>query len=310
MGGSVVDIRGMQYFLAVADAGSITEAAAMLHITQPTISRQMQELEDELGTKLLIRGNRSTGLTEAGLVLRRRCEQILTSVDHTVEEVRAMRGDVSGVLSVGTIATAGSALLPPRIKRFREAFPKVTYQLWRAQALELFELFHRNVIEVAFLTKPFDERVFDSISLGVVALSVAMHPDLPLGQREGVVALHELDNVALIVPHRFRRKLEDAFAQHGLRLNILCDSKSISDDLLWVREGIAPAVTPVWSAGMPESGGALVYKTIADPELTVEYAMVWRRNMHLSQAAARFIEMETGTVQAKPPGEDVKSALP
>jgi DNA-binding transcriptional LysR family regulator len=304
-----MDIRAMQYFLAVADAGSITEAAALLHITQPTISRQMQELEDELGTKLLIRGNRSTGLTEAGLVLRRRCEQILTSVDHTVEEVRAMRGDVSGVLSVGTIATAGSALLPPRIKRFREAFPKVTYQLWRAQAQELFELFHRNVIEVAFMTKPFDERVFDSVSLGVVALSVAMHPDSPLGQREGVVALHELDNVALIVPHRFRRKLEDAFAQYGLRLNVLCDSKSISDDLLWVREGIAPAVTPVWSAGMPESGGAVVYKTIADPELTVEYAMVWRRNVHLSQAAARFIEMETGTVQTQSPGMGVKSAL-
>jgi DNA-binding transcriptional LysR family regulator len=291
-----MDLLDMQYFVAVADAGSITEAAAALHVTQPTVSRRMIGLERRLGTQLLVRGNRQTALTEAGLVLRRRCDQILSSVGNTVEEVRSMSGGVSGVLSVGTIATAGSALLPPLIKMFRDAYPDVTYQLWRSQAPELFELFHRNVIEVAFLTTPFDEKIFDFVSFGEVALGIAMHPSQVLGSRPGELPLHLLDALPLIVPHRFRRRVEDAFLQYGLRLNCLCDSRSISDDLLWVREGIAPAVTPAHAAGMPE-GCSTVFKTITDPAISVEYAMVWRKNAHLSQAARVFVDM----VRADPP---------
>lgn len=294
-----MDIRDMRYFYTVADAGNITKAAQSLHIAQPTISRQMHALEEELGTQLFVRGNRSITLTPAGQLFRRRCEQILTSIDHTVKEITAMQDDVSGVLSLGTIATTGAYIVPKWVKRFRQDYPKVTYQLWRAQATELFDLFNKNVIEIAFLTKPFDERTYDFLSIDVVNLIIAMHPDQQLGERTDTISLSELADVPLIIPHRFKRLIEDAFSQAGLgQPNVLCDSKSIADDLLWVKEGIAAAVTPAWSSEML-SGVDVVYKTITDPALTIEYAMIWRRNTHLSRAARSFIDTQIKALKIK-----------
>jgi DNA-binding transcriptional LysR family regulator len=287
-----MDIRDMRYFYAVAEAGNITKAAQILHIAQPTISRQMHALEDELGTQLFIRGNRSITLTPAGLLFRRRCEQVLTFIDHTIKEVSAMQDDVSGVLSLGTITTTGAYIVPKWVKRFRQDYPKVTYQLWRAQATELFDLFNKNVIEIAFLTKPFDERTYESLPIDTVNLAIAMHPAHELGKRIDTISLSELADVPLIIPHRYKRLIEDSFSQAGIdQPNVLCDSKSIDDDLLWVKEGIGVAVTPAWSSEML-SGADVVYKTIIDPELTVEYAMIWRRNTHLSRAARCFIDTQ------------------
>lgn len=285
-----MELRDIRYFLAVANSGSFTRASINLHISQPTISRQIKLLEEELGAQLLLRENNGISLTPAGLIFKQRCEQIVLSVDNAAKEAGAVKDEIVGTLSIGTGATMGSCFLPPWIKQFHDSYPNVKYKIWRAQTLESIDLLRKNLVEIAFLTKPFNSRQFESISLLKSHLGIIMHPEQIIGDNPDEIRLSELKNIPFILPNPFSSMVLEAFILNKLdEPNILCDSKSINDDLMWVKEKIAVAITPYWSLGMLPSTN-LIFKKIIDPVITVEYLMVWCKGAHLSQPAKCFID--------------------
>lgn len=129
-----MEIRVLRYFLAIAQEESITRAAELLHITQPTLSRQIAQMEEEMGVRLFDRGTRKITLTNEGLLLRRRAEEILELVDKTERELTEQDEMVEGKVSIGCGDLAAVRLLPEIIRSFHKRYPAVTFELYTATA--------------------------------------------------------------------------------------------------------------------------------------------------------------------------------
>lgn len=149
-----MEIRVLRYFLAVAREESITRAAAVLHITQPTLSRQMSQLEEEMGVILFHRGTRKIVLTEEGLLLRRRAEEILELVDKTEKEIAEQDQVVTGTVSVGCGDLAAVQMLPELFRSFHQRYPGVSFDLYTATADHIKDRMDRGLTDVGLLLEP------------------------------------------------------------------------------------------------------------------------------------------------------------
>ena len=142
-----MELRLLRYFLTVAREGSITNAANALHITQPTLSRQIRELEEELGQTLLVRGSRSVSLTGEGMLLRKRAEEILELVEKAEREVSLGDGLLTGEVSVGAGETVGVHLLTRAAQELRHRWPEVRFQIISGDGMEVCELLDKGLID-------------------------------------------------------------------------------------------------------------------------------------------------------------------
>ena len=132
-----MELRVLQYFLAVAREQNISAAAQSLHLTQPTLSRQLKELEDELGTQLMIRGNRKIILTEEGALLRKRAEEILELVDRTEKEIVQSEEAVSGDLYIGTGETDGVREIARMAWQIQKSYPGILFHIVSGDAVDV-----------------------------------------------------------------------------------------------------------------------------------------------------------------------------
>ena len=149
-----MELRILRYFLTVVQEGSMTKAAEKLHITQPTLSRQIAQMEEELGVKLFARGARKLALTSEGLLLRRRAEEILELVDKTETELVAQDAMVAGVVSVGCGDLAAVQQLPALFRAFHAQYPAVTFDLYTATADHIQDRMDRGLTDLGLLLEP------------------------------------------------------------------------------------------------------------------------------------------------------------
>ena len=142
-----MDIRVLQYFLAVAREGSITSAAEQLHMTQPPLSRQLKDLEDELGVQLFIRGNRKITLTEEGRMLRQRAEEIVTLMEKTKSEIGEIPGSISGELYLGCGESRAISLIARAAKRLHKRYPKIRINIYSGNAEDITEKLDKGILD-------------------------------------------------------------------------------------------------------------------------------------------------------------------
>ena len=124
-----MEIRVLKYFLTVAEIGNITKAANSMHLTQPTLSRQLQDLERELGQKLFVRGSKSVTLTPEGMVLRRRAQEIMELVEKTENEFFSIKDDVSGDIFIGAGETKTIKLIADVMKTLQKKYQKIKFYI-------------------------------------------------------------------------------------------------------------------------------------------------------------------------------------
>ena len=180
-----MEIRTLRYFLTVVQEESITRAANVLHITQPTLSRQLAQMEDEMGVKLFDRGTRRITLTNEGLLLRRRAEEILELVDKTEKEMADQGETVEGTVSIGCGDLAAVQMLPELIRSFHEKYPAVTFELYTATADHIKNRMDQGLTDVGLLLEPVNMEKYAYIRLDQKEeWVVSMHPDAPLADRE------------------------------------------------------------------------------------------------------------------------------
>ena len=160
-----MEIRVLRYFLTVAREGGINRAAEVLHLTQPTLSRQMSSLEDEVGVRLFQRGAKKITLTNEGILLRRRAEEILALVDKTEKELIEQEKLVDGKITVGCGELAAMQLLPDIIRSFSKKYPLVSYDLYTVNADEVKEQMEKGLVDIGVLLEPVDIEKFDFIRL-------------------------------------------------------------------------------------------------------------------------------------------------
>lgn len=179
-----MELRVLRYFLAVAREESISGAAATLHVTQPTLSRQMMELEEELGKTLFLRGKRKISLTEEGMFLRKRAQEIVTLVEKTESEFSAAEETISGDVHIGGGETDAMRLIARAAHRLQSAYPHIAYHLFSGNADDVTERLDRGLVDFGVFIEPADLSKYDFIKLPVTDIwGVLMRKDCPLAAR-------------------------------------------------------------------------------------------------------------------------------
>ena len=285
-----MEIRVLRYFLTVVREQSITKAAEVLHITQPTLSRQLAQLEDDIGVRLFDRGSRKISLTNEGMLLRRRAEEILQLVDKTEKELIEQDEQIEGKITVGCGEIASVQLLPDLFDSFHKKYPLVSFDIYTATADNVKEQMDRGLVDIGLLLEPIDIEKYDFIRLDMKEQwVVVMRPDSPLAEKEYVTA-KELSEVPLILPRRLKVQSELAswFGNYYDDLNVVFTSNLSTNSAIMVTGGLAYSLViegavPFWDQSK------VTYRPLA-PSLTATSVLAWKRGQPFSLAAAKFIE--------------------
>ena len=283
-----MELRMLQYFLAVVEEENISRAADVLHVTQPTLSRQMAQLEDELGTRLFIRGKQLT-LTEAGVMLRHRAEEILAIVKKVENEI-ADKEELCGVISIGSGGLNASYMLPVIMEGFRKKYPKVRYQLYTNSADYIKEQLEQGVLDLGILLEPVDITKFDYIRMNhTEKWGLLVRAGHPLAKKRHIKK-EDLLGEPLIITNRelLQKELENWLGDSFSKLDIFSTYNIITNVAMLVDSGVASAITIEGAVNL-FTGNRMVFRPL-EPELTMSSVIVWKKAHVESGVAGRFIE--------------------
>lgn len=183
-----MEIRVLRYFLEIARESNMSRAAETLHVSQPTLSKQMKDLETELGKKLFRRGSTSVSLTDEGMLLRKRAEDILAMVDKTTEEFRELDNITGGEVHIGCAESPQIKYLAQVIKAFREDYPLFRYHLTSGNTEQVVERLDRGLIDFAFIVEPPNLEKYNYIEIpGVDVWGLGIKKNHPLAKKEAIV---------------------------------------------------------------------------------------------------------------------------
>lgn len=288
-----MEIRTLRYFLAVAREGSITRAANFLHLTQPTLSRQMQDLEQELGRQLLIRKSHRVDLTPEGVLLRKRAEEIVAMVDKTEAEFIALEDTISGDIYIGSGETRGLCPIADLIRQLRAECPGIRYHLHSGNAQDVTDRLDKGLLDFGILIQPADIAKYDTLSLPTRDVwGVLMRRDSPLAQKEYIekADLMELPLICsrqVITPHPGENAFADWFGEDFGKLDIAVNYNLVYNAALLVEAGVGYAITLDGLANTSESS-KLCFRPLW-PRLESGLDIVWKKYQVFSPAAELFL---------------------
>lgn len=285
-----MELRVLKYFLTVAAEGNITRAADVLHVTQPTLSRQLKELEDEMGTALLIRGKRSVTLTDEGFLFRQQAETIVELADKLEHTFTDKKDIICGTVRIGATEAVGGRTLAVCMKEFREKYPGVQFELYNGMADNIKEMIEHGLLDLGLVMEPIDTAKFEYVRMPQKETwGILVRRDHQLAKKETVTA-EDIKQYPLIMPGRENAKEQ---ILHWMQceerhLDIPAYYNILSNAALLVEAGMGCAVC---------LDGALSIH--ADPELcfrqihpahVTRSVILWKKNHLFSQAASLFVQ--------------------
>lgn len=285
-----MDVRVLRYFLAVAQEESISGAAEYLHLTQPTLSRQLIDLEQELGKKLFIRGSRKVTLTEDGLLLRKRAGEIVALVDKTESEFHEAEGDISGDIYIGGGETAAMRLIARTARELQKQYPLVRYHLFSGNADDVMERLDKGLLDFGLLIEPVDLKKYDHFRLPVTdTWGVLMRQDSPLAGKESIQP-KDLWEAPLLISRQ-------SMVEHGLsnwirtdhnELNIVATYNLLFNAALMVEAGMGYAICLDRLVNTMDTGGLCFRPLAGSPGAGMDIA--WKKYQVFSKASQKFLE--------------------
>lgn len=289
-----MEIRVLRYFLAVAREESITAAANFLHLTQPTLSRQIHDLEEELGQKLLIRKSHRIALTSEGMLLRKRAEEILSMVDKTESEFRSLETTISGDVYIGSGETQAVRQIAGIIQGLQRDYPAIHYHMHSGNAQDITDRLDNGLLDFGLLIQPADITKYDSLVLPAKDVwGVIMRKDSPLAakpfvQKEDLRTVPLLCSRQAILSQRHGNAFASWFGSEFEKLNIVCTYNLIYNAAIMVEEGIGYAVT-LDNLANTSANSALCFRPLS-PKLESGLNMVWKKYQVFSPAAEIFLQ--------------------
>lgn len=283
-----MELRVLQYFLAVAREENITKAAALLHITQPTLSRQLMQMEEKLGVKLFRRGKHNILLTEEGMLLRRRAQEIVDLAEKTAKELKHGEEMVSGEISIGCGETQNMRPLSEMIASFRQKYPDVSFHIYTAIADDVKERLENGILDMGLLLEPVEVSRYHYVRMPLrEKWQVLMRSDMHLAGKEKITP-DDLAGVPLIVARRqsVRNELENWFSYDKEKLHVASTCNlSHHNQSIMVESGIGVALVMEFACNQD----TLCLRPL-EPEIESGCLLVWKKNLTLSLAMQRFIE--------------------
>ena len=284
-----MELRVLQYFLAVAREQNISAAAQSLHLTQPTLSRQLRELEEELGKQLMLRGNRKITLTQEGMLLRKRAEEILELVDRAEREVMRSDDAVSGDIYIGTGATDGVRQIARAANRLQACYPGIRFHIVSGDAVDVCERLDKGLLDFGVLLGDIDKTKYHYMELPMKdTWGVLMRRDSPLAHRESV-SPRDLWDKPLILSRQVDNKsgLYRWLRREPSELHTVATYNLIYNASLMVDEGMGYAFT--LDKLVNTTGSNLCFRPLK-PRLELGMYLVWKKSQIFSRAAELFLE--------------------
>lgn len=285
-----MELRILRYFLMVAKEQNFTKAAEQLHITQPTLSRQLAAFEEELGISLFIRNGKSIALTDEGILLKRRALEILNLEERTLEELKGTEEVMEGTVTFGCGEFTAVETLAKICRRYKEKYPLVQIGIHTATADAVYEMMNQGLVDIALFVEPVDTEGLDYIRMkDSDHWVVGMKPDDLLADKQRIEK-SDLLGKALILPERVgvQSELANWFGKDFSKLNISFISNLGTNAGVMAANGLGYPIS-IEGAVKYWREEILVQRRLY-PEITVNSVIAWRRNIPYSQAVNKMIE--------------------
>ena len=287
-----MEFRLLEYFLAVAREQNITAAAESLHISQPALSTQLKNMEDELGKQLLIRGvkgSRKVILTEEGMILRKRAEEMLLLMRRTEEEITGFDETIAGNVFIGTGETEIVRLFAKASKKLQQKYPDIRYNISSGNAEYVLEYLDKGLIDFGLLFTEIDAQKYEAIPVPIKdTWGVLMRKNSPLAEKE-MICPEDLWDKPLIVP---QQKGDNAYLGRWLQreeseLHIVATYNLLFNASLLVDEGLGYALC--YNKLINTQGSNLCFRPLS-PQLVAPGFIVWKKYQVFSKAANIFLQ--------------------
>ena len=297
----LMEFRLLEYFLAVAREQNITAAAESLHISQPALSTQLKALETELGKQLLIRGvkgSRKVILTEEGMILRKRAEEMVSLMRRTKEEISGSNETISGNVFIGTGETETVRLFAQVAKKMQQKYPDIQYHISSGNAEHVLEYLDKGLIDFGLLFTEIDSQKYEAILVPVKdTWGVLMRKDSPLAEKENICP-EDLWDKPLIVSHQ---KGDDVYLNQWLQrkeseLHIVATYNLLFNASLLVDEGLGYALC--YDKLINTQGSSLCFRPFS-PRLEARGFIIWKKYQVFSKAAKYFLQCLNEMIEEK-----------
>lgn len=284
-----MELRVLRYFLAVVQEGSITAAAERLHVTQPTLSRQLAQLERELGVQLYERTTHGIELTSEGQLLSQRAAELIELADKTEGEVRHHSEELSGTVYIGAGNLRAERVLYRLVREFREAHSHVAFDVYSATSDVIKERMDKALLDVGLLVEPIELERYGFVGLGATeSWVVTVQAKSPLAELDAVRP-QDLVGVPVILPRRLSMQGQVAhwFGDSYDQLDAVAYTNLAENAATMVRVGVGVALTSS-DSNFDDPGSELRVLPL-DPPLHTETLIAWRHELALSEAARTFV---------------------
>ncbi len=288
-----MEIRVLRYFLTIAREETITGAANLLHMTQPTLSRQIKELEKELGQQLLVRGSHRVRLTPEGMLLRKRAEEIISMVDKTEAEFTSLEDTVSGDIYIGGGETQAIKLVAEVMRDIQKTYPCIHYHLYSGNSEDVTERLDKGLLDFGILIQPADISKYDYIGIPAKDVwGVIMRKDSPLAEKP-FITKEELQGIPLIcsrqaMQHGRTGAFAEWFGEDLDKADVVTTFNLVYNASIMVDAGIGYAIAIDNLIDTAEAS-SLCFRPLK-PRLESGLEIVWKKHQIFSPAAALFLE--------------------
>lgn len=282
-----MELRVLNYFLAIAREENFTKAAQQLHVTQPTLSRQIAQLEEELGVELFVRSNHNIVLTEDGMILKRRAQELLTLADKTKRDFLHKEENLEGTISIGSGEFQSTRCLTDCIAAFQEKHPLVKYEFYSGNAGNIREGIEHGLLDLGLMSEPIDIRKYYLVSMPVKEQwGVLVRYDSPLSEKD-VITPQDLLGVPLIstLGEFMESNIGKWFGEYAGQMNIVAKGNLLYNEAMLAESNIGVVI-----------GIRLNYRydklkfIPLSPALESATALAWKKEQIFSAATTAFIE--------------------
>lgn len=292
-----MELRVLEYFLEVTKAQSITGAAKNLHLTQPTLSRQLRLLEEELGKQLFIRGNRQLTLTEEGILLRKRAQEILTLTRITENEIKMSDESISGDIYIGTGESEGVRLLINVGKKLQEEYPNIRLHVVSGDSIDLINHLDQGLLDFAVVWDPTDIKNYESVTLPYEdILGILMPRDCSLSTLTSV-SFKDLEDLPIITSRQQvgNDSINNLVDQSNTSLNIVGTYNLLFNASLMVEEGMGYAIG--FDKIIETSNSKKLVFLPLNPEIVLKMNLIWKKNQVFTKASKSFLLLLQETIE-------------
>lgn len=285
-----MELRVLQYFLAVTREQSISGAAESLHLSQPTLSRQLKDLEEELGKQLMIRGNRKITLTEEGMILRKRAEEILELVQKTEKEITVSNDIISGDVYIGAGESDAVSLIARAARRLQTDYPDIHYHISSGDTTDILESLDKGLIDFGLIFDTVDTSKYEYLDFPLKDIyGILIKEDDPLSKKETVSPEDLWDK-----PLMFNRNTRDGglltkwLGKSLSEINVAATYNLLYNASLMVKEGLGYSFA--LDKIINTAGDSGLRFLPCQPELKAEMCLIWKKYQIFPKAAGKFLE--------------------